>query len=29
MKIITIEFKGKYLGIIGVNFLLRNNHEYC
>ena len=24
-----IEFKGKYLGIIGVNFLLRNNHEYC
>ena len=21
-----IEFKGKYLGIIGINFLLRNNH---
>ena len=23
-----IEFKGKYLGIIGINFLLRKNHEF-
>ena len=23
-----IEFKGKYLGILGANFLLKNDHVY-